>query len=390
MGKTRLAAEVAGQVAGQFADGVWLVELAGVSDPDLVPAAVATALGLHQAPDVPVLDSLVMALVRQQLLLVLDNCEHVLTPVAQMCAGLLSAADDVRVLATSREPVGIAGEARYRLPPLELPRPEDGAGASEAVMLFAARARQVDSHFILDGDSGPPVTRLVKRLDGMPLAIELAAARVEALGLAQLVDRLDDRFRLLTGTDRSAPVRQRSLTATADWSYQLLSEEEQRVFRWLAVFPASFTLDAAGAVAGPAAEQAVLHLVDCSLLTPPQPGLDRRARYLMLESLRSLRRGPADLRRGAIRSRRGPGQIRAPGSGAGGGGDPARPRGTGRAALAGRRRGHAVAGPDLGPGTRPGHGAAPGRRAGPLVGPAGPNDGRIRPPALGGSRRWPR
>ena len=287
VGKTRLAAEVAGRVAGQFADGVWLVELAGVSDPALVPAAVATALGLHQAPEVPVLDSLVMALARQQLLLVLDNCEHVLTPVAQMCARLLPNADDVRVLATSREPVGTPGEARYRLPPLELPRPGHGAGESEAVRLFAARARQADPHFIPDGEAAPLVSRLVERLDGMPLDIELAAARVEALGLAQLLDRLDDRFRLLVGTDRTAAARQRSLTATADWSYQLLTEQEQRVFRWLAVFPASFTLDAAETVAGPAAEQAVLHLVDCSLLTPPQAGLDGRARYLMLESLRT-------------------------------------------------------------------------------------------------------
>jgi len=287
VGKTRLAAEVADQVAGQFADGVWLVELAGVSDPALVPAAVATALGLHQAPDVPVLDSLVMALARRQVLLVLDNCEHVLTPVAQLCAGLLQAADDVRVLATSREPVGTPGEARYRLPPLELPRPGEGAVGSEAVVLFAARARQVDPHFTPDGEAAPLVARLVERLDGMPLEIELAAARVEALGLAQLLDRLDDRFRLLVGTNRTAAVRQRSLTATADWSYQLLSEPEQRVFRWLAVFPASFTLEAAELVAGPAAEEAVLHLVDCSLLTPPRAGPDGRARYLMLESLRA-------------------------------------------------------------------------------------------------------
>jgi predicted ATPase len=186
VGKTRLAAEVAGRVAGQFADGVWLVELAGVSDPALVPATVATALGLHQA-EVPVLDSLVMALARQQLLLVLDNCEHVLTSVAQMCARLLPNADDVRVLATSREPVGPPGEARYRLPPLELPRPGHGVGESEAVRLFAARARQADPHFIPDGEAAPLVSRLVERLDGMPLDIELAAARVEALGLAQLL-----------------------------------------------------------------------------------------------------------------------------------------------------------------------------------------------------------
>ncbi len=154
-------------------------------------------------------------------------------------------------------------------------------------MLFSARARQVDPRFTLDNEAAPLVARLVERLDGMPLAIELAAARVEALGLAQLLDRLDDRFRLLVGTDRTAAVRQRSLAATADWSYQLLSEQEQRVFRWLAAFPASFTLDAAETVAGPAAEQAVLHLVDCSLLAPPQAGLDGRARYAMLESLRA-------------------------------------------------------------------------------------------------------
>jgi len=287
VGKTRLAAEVAARVAGQFADGAWLVELAGVSDPALVPTAVAAALGLHQDPDVPVMDSLVMALARQQLLLVLDNCEHLLAAVAQLSARVLSAADDVRVLATSREPVGTSGETRYRLSPLRLPENGTGIAGSEAVLLFAARARQVDRHFTLDGESGPVVARLVARLDGMPLAIELAAARVEALGLAQLLDRLDDRFRVLVGTDRTAAARQRSLTATADWSYQLLSESEQRVFRWLAIFPASFTLDAAEAVAGPAAEQAVLHLVDCSLLTPPQPGPDGRARYLMLESLRA-------------------------------------------------------------------------------------------------------
>ena len=153
--------------------------------------------------------------------------------------------------------------------------------------LFADRARRVDPHFALTRESGPVVARLVRRLDGMPLAIELAAARVESLGVAQLLDRLDDRFRLLVGGDRLAAARQRSLAATVDWSYQLLSEEERRVFRRLSVFPAPFTLEAAEAVAGEAAGPVVLHLVDCSLLAPPRTGPDGRARYLMLETLRA-------------------------------------------------------------------------------------------------------
>jgi predicted ATPase/DNA-binding CsgD family transcriptional regulator len=289
VGKTRLAVEVARRVAGRFADGVWLVELAAVFDQALVPAAVAAALGIRQPPGTPVVESLAAALGRQQRLLVLDNCEHLLEAVAQLCATLLPAADDVRVLATSREPLGLAGEARYRLPPLTLPEPGDPAGtaASEAVTLFADRARQADPEFGLTGESGPLVAQIVARLDGMPLAIELAAARAEALGLAQLLDRLDHRFTLLTGSDRTASPRQRSLAATVDWSYQLLSDPERQVFRRLAVFPGPFTLDAAEAVAGTAAEPVVLHLVDCSLLAPPSTGPDGRARYLMVETLRA-------------------------------------------------------------------------------------------------------
>ncbi len=289
VGKTRLAAEVARRVAGRFADGVWLVELATVPEPALVPSAVAVALGVPQAPGMSIVDSLAGVLARQQLLMVLDNCEHVIAAVAELCGALLPAADDVRVLATSREPIGVAGEARYRLPPLGLPGPDDQAETpvSEAVTLFAERARRADSHFTLGGESGPVVARLVARLDGMPLAIELAAARVESLGVVQLLERLDDRFGLLVGADRLAAARQRSLAATVDWSYQLLSEEERRVFRSLSVFPAPFTLEAAEAVAGAAAGPVVLHLVDCSLLAPPRTGPDGRARYLMLETLRA-------------------------------------------------------------------------------------------------------
>ena len=288
-GKTRLAAEVARRVAGRFADGAWLVELAPVADPAQVAAVVAAALGVREQPGVPAAEALARVLARQQLLLVLDNCEHVIGAAAELCAALLPACDDVRVLATSREPLRAAGEARYRLGPLGLPDPDDPAdvAGSEAVALFTDRARLGDPRFTLDGQACPVVARLVARLDGMPLAIELAAARVEALGVAGLLDRIDDRFALLAGGDRTAPPRQRSLAATVEWSYRLLDDREQRVFRAVSAFPAGFTLEAAEAVAGAGAAEAVLHLVDCSLLVPPRAGPDDRSRYAMLETLRA-------------------------------------------------------------------------------------------------------
>jgi predicted ATPase/DNA-binding CsgD family transcriptional regulator len=286
-GKTRLADQVARRVAGRFADGAWLAELAPVQDPAAVGAAVAAALGVRDQPGVPVTEVLAGVLARQQLLLVLDNCEHVIGAAAGLCAGLLAACDDVRVLATSREPLAVAGEARYRLGPLTLPGADDAsAGDCEAVALFADRARRADTQFVLDGQTGPAAARIVARLDGMPLAIELAAARVEALGVTGLLDRLGDRFALLTSADRLAPDRQRSLAATVAWSYELLGDDEQRVFRHLSVFPGPFTLEAAGAVAGAGAEVAVLRLVDCSLVSPPRPGPDGRSRYVLLETLR--------------------------------------------------------------------------------------------------------
>jgi predicted ATPase/class 3 adenylate cyclase/DNA-binding CsgD family transcriptional regulator len=288
VGKTRLATEAARRVAARFADGACLVELAGVQEPALVPAAVAVALGIPQSPDRSAADSLAVA-DRMQTLLVLDNCEHLIGAAADLCETMLPIADDVRILATSQEPLRVAGEARYRLAPLSVPQPNGQAEAagSEAVSLFVDRAKRVDPHFALDPESALTVARLVARLDGMPLAIELAAARVEALGVEQLLERLDDRFALLASGNRRATARQRSLAATVDWSYQLLDAEEQRVFRQLSVCPGPFTLEATRAMAGPRAEPAVLHLVDCSLISPPRPGPDGRARYLMLETLRA-------------------------------------------------------------------------------------------------------
>jgi AAA ATPase-like protein len=183
VGKTRLAGEVARQVAARFADGAWLAELAPVRDPARVPAAVAVALGVREQPGVPAAEAVARVLARRQLLVVLDNCEHVIGAAAQLCAGLLRACDDVRVLATSREPLRIAGEGAYRLAPLSVPGPGDaGDGVAGAVVLFADRARAAGAGFVLTGQNRGDVARLVGRLDGLPLAIELAAARAEALG----------------------------------------------------------------------------------------------------------------------------------------------------------------------------------------------------------------
>jgi predicted ATPase/DNA-binding CsgD family transcriptional regulator len=290
VGKTRLASEVAREVAGRFADGAWLVELGPVRDGSNVPAAVAAALRLPPpGPPAITAPSLAGLLARRQLLLVLDNCEHVLAAAAELCRALLLAADDVRVLATSRTPLGVSGEVRYRLPPFARPGPGDAADGA-AVALFADRASQVDPHFRLDDRTSPLVRQIVTRLDGMPLAIELAAARVEALGLDQLVARLDGGLGLLVSGDRSAVPRHRSLAATVDWSYRLLDGLQQRVFRRLAVFPGPFTLDSAMAIAGADAGFAVLNLVDCSLITAPRTGPDGRARYVMLETLRAFGR----------------------------------------------------------------------------------------------------
>ena len=288
-GKTRVAVEVARGVVPRFDDGVWLVELAQVDDPGLVPAAVAVVVGVREQPGLSLTESLAVVMGGRHVLLVLDNCEHVVDAAAGLCDRLLRAGDDLRVLATSREPLGVAGEIRFPLPPLPVPADQTPAALAgcESVALFVDRAGQGDPDFTLTPASGPMVATVVQRLDGMPLAIELAAAQLDALGLDQLAAGLDDRFQVLVSQTPGVAARQASLAATVEWSYRLLGEPEQRAFRRLSAFPAPFTLDAALAAIGPDAPAVVPCLVRRSLLVAPRAGPDGRFRYKMLETLRA-------------------------------------------------------------------------------------------------------
>jgi non-specific serine/threonine protein kinase len=263
MGKTRLAIEVARRARTQFPDGVWLVELAEVADPALVPEAVGLAVGVREEADRPLLVTLVGALGRGRVLLVLDNCEHLVAPCAALTDSLLRACPRLRIMATSREPLGVPGETDWPVPPLTLPplpagpashRSSPGstehAAAYEAVRLFAARAAASSPGFAMTDRTALTVTEICRRLDGMPLAIELAAARVKTLGTDQIAARLKDRFRLLASGFRTASPRHQTLRALVDWSYDLLAEEERALLRRLTVFTGGFDLRAAEAVSG--------------------------------------------------------------------------------------------------------------------------------------------
>ena len=241
-GKTRLAIQVAATVATEFADGVWYVDLAPITDPDVVPVTVARALGLPDQPGQPTMDVLLRFIRDRQMLILLDNCEHLLDASAELIIGLLAACPALTLLATSREPIGVTGEVSWRVPSLSL--------ADEAIELFSDRARRTKPEFRVTAENTETVTEICRRLDGLPLAIELAAARVRALSPAEILDSLHDRFRLLTGGARTAVRRQQTLRASVDWSHALLSEPEQVLFRRLAVFLGGFDLDAAQAVAG--------------------------------------------------------------------------------------------------------------------------------------------
>jgi predicted ATPase/DNA-binding winged helix-turn-helix (wHTH) protein len=295
IGKTRLSFEAARHLRPRFADGVWAVELAPLSDPELVPVAVATALGLELASGTASPQSVANALRSQQLMLVLDNCEHVVDAAARMAAALLRANPAARVIATSREPLRAEGERVYPVPPLAVPtegRP-DGEDPLRygAVRLFAERARAAAPHFSSDVRVAAAVAGICRRLDGIPLAIELAAARAAALGIEGVAARLDNRFRLLMGGHRTAMPRHQTLRATLDWSYELLAEPERIVLRHLAIFAGGFTLQAASAVAagdeitGRDVVDCVADLVTKSLVTADVG--DATVRYRLLETTRA-------------------------------------------------------------------------------------------------------
>jgi predicted ATPase/class 3 adenylate cyclase len=292
-GKTRLGLQVAGQMLDGPGDGVWLVELAAVTDESAVAAAVADALRIPAQPGRPVLDVVADALGAQDLLIVLDNCEHLIGGCAKTADALLRGCPKVRLLATSREPLGIAGETIYRVPPLSLPGPGASApslASFDAVALFAARARTQAVDLPLDGQTGSLVVSVCRQLDGMPLAIELAAARLRSMSLAELAGRLDQRFGLLTGGSRTALARQQTLLATVGWSYSLLTAAERVLLGRLSVFAGSFDLPAAEAVCGFGAADAVDvvgllgSLVDKSLVVTEPAGAD--VRYRLLETIR--------------------------------------------------------------------------------------------------------
>jgi predicted ATPase len=295
IGKTRLGVEAVRHLLGEFPDGVWIAELAPLSDPDLVPAAIATALRLDLSGGRISVERVANALRGKRLMLLLDNCEHIVAAAAETASSLLHANAAARVVATSREPLRIEGECLYRVPPLAVPL--DGIWDVEellrhgSVRLFVARARTADPHFAPEGRVAAATAAICRRLDGIPLAIELAAARSAALGIAEVASRLDDRFHLLTDGHRTALPRHQTLRATLDWSYELLSKPERVVLRRLAIFAGRITLEAAGAVAANG-EVTEGEVVDCvaSLITKSllaSDGDDAVAYYRLLETTRA-------------------------------------------------------------------------------------------------------
>ncbi|MCW3053742.1 MAG: adenylate/guanylate cyclase protein [Chthonomonadales bacterium] len=252
-GKTRLALQVGADSLDRYPDGVWLVELAALSQPDLIPQTIAMALGLREEAGDSLWRTVQRYLRNRHILMILDNCEHLLTACAHLADDLLRACPHVRILATSREGLGIAGEQIYRLASLTLPDPThamtpEDMGRGEAVRLFIERARAVRSDFTMTLHNAPSVAQLCIQLDGIPLALELAAARVRVLPVEQIEARLNDRFRLLTGGSRTALPRQQTLRALMEWSHDLLSEPERVLLRRLSVFVGGWTLEAAEAV----------------------------------------------------------------------------------------------------------------------------------------------
>ncbi|HXO23674.1 MAG TPA: NB-ARC domain-containing protein, partial [Streptosporangiaceae bacterium] len=281
-GKTRLAIQIAGQLSGEFSDGVWYVDLAPITDPELVPITAARAFGLPDQAGRSTMDTLTRFVADREILVVLDNCEHLLDASAALISALLATAAGLTLLTTSREPIGVTGEVSWRVPSLSLD--------DEAIELFSDRARHARPEFSVTDDNATVVSEICRRLDGLPLAIELAAARVRALSLAEILESLHDRFRLLTGGARTAVRRQQTLRASVDWSHALLTEPERVLFRRLAAFLGGFDLDAAQTVAGGGDVQRYQVLDQLSLLVDKSlvaaDDSRGRTRYRLLETVR--------------------------------------------------------------------------------------------------------
>ncbi len=309
-GKTRLALEAANGLLGHFADGIWLVELAPLADPALIPQSVASALGLHETPGKTFTQTLIDYLRNRRLLLILDNCEHVVDAAAGLAGTLLQACQRLQILATSREILGTMGETPFRVPSLALPGGSEATLATlaecESVRLFVERARTAQPSFALTDANAGVIGRICRRLDGIPLAIELAAARVRLLKVDEIAARLDDSFRLLTGGSRTVLSRHQTLRALIDWSFNLLTADERLLFLRLSVFAGGFTLAAAETICSDDAldRAAILdllaQLVDKSLVVPFDASTVEAAtaaaastaetRYRLLETIRQYAR----------------------------------------------------------------------------------------------------
>jgi predicted ATPase/class 3 adenylate cyclase len=300
VGKTRVALQAGADLLENSGDGVWFVELASTNDASLVASTIASTLGLREQPGRPVLETLLRYLKSKHLLLIVDNCEHLIEEVAKIANAILRGSPRVRFMATSREPLRIGGEHVYRMPSMAFPMQSDGLAARDAlsygaVALFAQRAAASDATFELSDETAPIVADICRRLDGIALAIELAAARIRVLEPRQLAQKLDERFRVLTGGNRTAVPRQQTMRALIDWSYDLLAPNEQRLFRRLAIFVGGWTVETAGTVGadGQAAADAIesweildllSSLVDKSLVHTEET--EGGMRYRLLESMR--------------------------------------------------------------------------------------------------------
>jgi predicted ATPase len=296
-GKSRLSLQIARNLLESFPDGAWLAEFASLSDPGLVPGRVAALLGIREMTGTPLLATLAEMLHDRSFLLILDNCEHVLGACAELAGALTQGCPGARILATSREPLGIHGERLVRVPPLSVPRIEEvpvgrrEIGRNEAVRLFVERAAAIAPSFVLTEDNALALAQICARLDGIPLAIELAAARIKVLPVAQILVRLEDRFRLLTSGGAALP-HQQTLRATVDWSYEMLPPKERTLFDRLSSFAGGASLEAVESVCAGGDDLAleevldlVSRLADKSLVVP-ETGAGETARYRLLETLR--------------------------------------------------------------------------------------------------------